>query len=84
MIRHFPYGPSLEPIQARNAAHSNKLRPPTCLARSEFFSISSLYVAKGIKKGFASGIFFRGCCAAAPEKIAGERSILSWRSQRRH
>ena len=28
LIRHFTYGPSLEPIQARNAAHSNNLRPP--------------------------------------------------------
>ena len=44
----------------------------------------TLYVAKGIKTGFASGMFFWGCCAAAPEKIAGERSIVSRRSQRRH
>jgi hypothetical protein len=43
-----------------------------------------LYVAKGIKKEFASGMFFWGCCAAAPEKNAGERSIVSWRNQRRH
>jgi hypothetical protein len=43
-----------------------------------------LYVAKGIKKEFADGQGFRGCCAAAPEKIAGERSIVSRRFERRH
>jgi len=34
--RHFPYGPSLEPIQSRNSCHHNKRVPPL-LARGESF-----------------------------------------------
>jgi len=39
VYRHFPFGLSLEPLQARNVAHSNKLRPTPCLARGGCFSI---------------------------------------------
>jgi hypothetical protein len=44
----------------------------------------ALYVAKRVQKGFASGRFFWGCCAAAPEKYRRREIDCAPAHRRRH